>query len=652
MLTYRPDIDGLRAVAVLSVVLYHLDESLLTGGFVGVDVFFVISGYLITKLISNEYDKHNTFNFKRFYLRRVRRLFPALFATLLLCLLIGGILFSPAHLVALGKSTIAAILSISNVFFWSSTGYFDSQSQLKPLLHTWSLSVEEQFYLLWPALLIGLLSIKKTWLVPAFIVALGIASLILNIWVFSEQVALSEWFGSKDNQAIFDSHSTAFYWLPFRVFEFAIGAILVWLPRVNAQSFRLVAEASFALGLCLIAYSVTQITEETPFPSTTALWPCMGAGLVIWAGPKHRLAQLLSNRVAVAIGLISYSLYLVHWPIIVFYGYAKGGEFNLLEMVAIVTASLIIAALFYQFIEQPFRKPLVKKPDSHAQPNKPFLLGSATAAITLIGIAAHAAASGGWLQRYPEDMLAQLRYQPGDYTEYFWHELYTRETGFSNTGAPKVLVIGDSMAADFVNVLAEGGLDQQIDVATIAIADNCKAVFPLTDNQYQLLFGGAAETCKKQHAKVLENTKLLNQANTIVLASYWWELHWLNYVPSTAQYLRKNTNAKIMVLGLKNQNSDGIWFLNKHIFKPNIADIKTPMNAQAATVNQVLSSRQNNDYTYFDLLDLFCEAGQCQRVTDDGYVIIFDQAHLSKHGAKMLGMRARNSHWFKLLKER
>jgi len=197
MLKYRPDIDGLRAIAVGSVVLYHLDESLVSGGFVGVDIFFVISGYLITKLIIGELESTDRFSFKNFYVRRVRRLFPALFVTALACLITSCFLFSPAHLIELGKSLIASIFSVSNIFFWSVAGYFDSDSTLKPLLHTWSLSVEEQFYLLWPATLVGLYSLKRPRLIPVFIIVVGSVSWALNEIVFSEQAVINFGFSSS-----------------------------------------------------------------------------------------------------------------------------------------------------------------------------------------------------------------------------------------------------------------------------------------------------------------------------------------------------------------------------------------------------------------------------------------------------------------------
>ena len=644
MLTYRPDIDGLRAIAVLSVVIYHLDESLLSGGFVGVDIFFVISGYLITKLIAKELQQTGQFSYKNFYIRRVRRLFPALFATLALSGLAAAWLLSPAHLVEFAESSIAAIFSVSNIYFWNAVDYFDSESQLKPLLHTWSLSVEEQFYLIWPALLAALFAVRRSWVIPTFIVGMGVASLVLNIMVFANQSEIAAWFGSENNQSTFSAQATAFYWLPFRVYEFAIGALLVFLPPLAPRARYLANELCFIVGLGMVLYSVIFLNSKLDFPSTAALWPCVGAALMMIAGPQHRLAWIVSNRAAVGVGLSSYSLYLVHWPIIVFFKYQNYSDPTPLEQVGIAAASVLIAALFYKFVEQPFRKPQ----NSKQRPHRKFLLASAFAALALVCVNLHASWSGGWLSRYPKDVIAQLSYKKGDYSEYFWRSFFSLEKEFADTGKAKVVVIGDSMAADFVNVLVEGGHQNSLDLVTIPIGDNCKVAFPLSNEQYSTLFGGAADLCRQQHEKVLTNTKLLEQADTIVLASYWFENHWQPYVQSTVDYLAGVTDARILVSGLKDQVSNGIWFINKHAFAPGVHTLRTPASPHVLHVNRRLQASAQN-YVYFDLLDRFCNEEGCQRVTQDGYAIIFDQSHFSEWGARFVGQKITDTDWFKLL---
>lgn len=638
MLKYRPDIDGLRAIAVVSVVLYHLKESLLPGGFVGVDIFFVISGYLITKLIFSELSNNDSFSFKRFYLRRVRRLFPALFATLLFSVALAYYLFSPAHLTEFAQSLIASVFSVSNIFFWHLSDYFDSESTLKPLLHTWSLSVEEQFYFIWPAILVGLFSLKRKPLIPIFIIAMGVASLALNLVAFSQHPVLSNQF------SLADVKSAAFYWLPFRVFEFSIGAILVW---VNLAPRKIVSEAIFAIGLTMVVAAVFALNSKMNFPSTAALLPCIGAALMIISGPSHRLAWLVSNRVIVAIGLISYSLYLIHWPLIVFYKYAIGREFDNAEMAGLLVLAVILASLMYRFIEQPFRKP-----KTHGKaPNRKFLVGAASASLLTIMISANAITSKGWLWRYPADMVAQLSYEPGDYTDFFWANINRLESGFNNNGKPKVLIIGDSMAADLVNVLVAADASEQLDIATVAIKENCKSFFGLNDTQYEVVYGGGGKTCRREHARILAKKDLLEGADTIILASYFWNLNRLNYISVSASHVKSLSNAEVMVLGSKTQMNNGIWFLHKNAFSPQGHLLRTPPNPKTAVINNILR-KSADSYTYFDLLDLFCDQQGCQRLTKDGFAIIFDDSHVSEQGAKFLAQNVKTTDWFKQLKKR
>ncbi|RBP51112.1 acyltransferase family protein [Arenicella xantha] len=658
MLKYRPDIDGLRAIAVASVVLFHLQESLLPGGFVGVDIFFVISGYLITKLIYSELSETGQFSFKRFYIRRVRRLFPALFSIFLLCLVLAYLLFSPSYLVEFAQSLITAFFSVSNIFFWSISDYFNSDSSVKPLLHTWSLSVEEQFYLLWPATLVGLFALNKKPLIPAFIVLVGVASLLLNLEAFSDDSIIMPWIATQNDPISNNVASTAFYWLPFRVFEFSIGAILVWLAQPKRQW---LAECAFAAGLSMILLSIFALDSEINFPSTAALIPTIGAALMIFSGGGHRLSWLVSNRLMVRLGLISYSLYLIHWPLIVFYKYSIGRAFWFSEIVLLTVISLIVASLMYRFIEQPFRKPNIEKESiekastgkkaTAASPNRRFLIGSACATLITIAISANAISSHGWLWRYPPDVVAQLSYQKGDYTEFFWADIKRLEAGFQNNDKPKVLIIGDSMAANLVNVLVAANASEQLDMATIMISHNCKTLFGFTDNQYLRIYRGAATKCQREHDRVLAKTALLENADTIVLASHLWNFNKAESIPGTVAHLKTLSDAKVMVLGLKVQRDNGIVFLSKHAFSPQVHTLRTLPHPKTVEINDVLKS-QANDYIYFDLLDGFCNEQGCQRVTKDGYAIIFDESHLSENGAKLLAQNIHTTDWFKHLLER
>jgi peptidoglycan/LPS O-acetylase OafA/YrhL len=296
-LKYRPDIDGLRAVAVLSVLAFHIRLRGIQGGFVGVDVFFVISGYLISSIVFSEIAE-SRYSVIGFYERRIRRIFPALFAMLAVFSVFAVIYLLPAELVAYGKSTLAATASASNFYFWRHSGYFDSPTSY-PLLHTWSLAVEEQFYILFPLFLLLVRKFFPTRLRPSVIV-LFCASLVASAVV------------------VFRYRETAFYMPYTRAWELLLGTILSlgMLPRLPRAWQRNLATLA---GIGLIAFSILFYTERMLFPGLSALAPCVGSALIIGAGESGSslIGKILSWRPIVFIGLISYSLYLWHWPVIV-----------------------------------------------------------------------------------------------------------------------------------------------------------------------------------------------------------------------------------------------------------------------------------------------------------------------------------------------
>lgn len=332
--SYRPDIDGLRAIAVLSVILFHADISYISGGFVGVDIFFVISGFLITQLVLTDVLQGN-FSFKSFYIRRARRLLPAFFFVLALVSVGAFLLLSPRHFIKYGESLLASLFSVSNIYFWKQSGYFDTESIFKPLLHVWSLSVEEQFYLVWP-LLITLLALQKKMLGLLSVALIASTSLLISRAYLSEP-------------------STIFYLTPFRVLEFCVGGLIIWMSPLN-QGMRFQREFVALLGLLMILYSVFAYSGSTQFPYVAALIPCVGTAFIIYA-KQSTIGSFLGNPVLVFVGRISYSLYLVHWPIFVFYKYWKfEAAISGFEVFALLAFSLGLATLIYYFIEEPFRR--------------------------------------------------------------------------------------------------------------------------------------------------------------------------------------------------------------------------------------------------------------------------------------------------------
>jgi peptidoglycan/LPS O-acetylase OafA/YrhL len=363
-LNYRPDIDGLRAVAVLSVLSFHAGLPFVPGGYVGVDVFFVISGFLITSIIAREIDG-GTFSFARFYARRARRILPALCVVVLATAIASTWLLLPSALAAFGRSVASVALSASNILFWYEDGYFATSSEYKPLLHTWSLSLEEQFYLLHPVLLVVAHRIRPK--ARVFFIAAPLAA----------SLGLSAWCTGR-----FDF---AYYLLPARAWELLLGALVAVLPNLRLGS-RIVRDGVGAVGLLLIAFSAVMFTNKTEFPGVAALLPCLGAALLIGAGGSgtHLAGRLLSLSPFVRVGKLSYSLYLWHWPLLVLPKYYLVRPLTLAESLLALAVALLLAELSVHFVEAPFRR--AGGGTSARSPTRPLVASACTlAAIACAG---------------------------------------------------------------------------------------------------------------------------------------------------------------------------------------------------------------------------------------------------------------------------
>jgi len=338
---FRNEIAGLRAVAVISVVLFHLKVGGFQGGFVGVDVFFVISGYLITRNILRDLST-NRFSLIQFYAGRARRILPALIFTVAFTYLLGALWCSPLMFLDLAKECTHALLSIANIQYWrESHQYFAPNSDELALLHCWSLSLEEQFYLIWPLLIVVAQRMGR----PFQVIAVA---------------ALASWLGSL---MVSESDPlAAFFLMPFRICEFGIGALVLWLES-NVRLQDSIAEALSAGGIICIVASVVLFDADMPHLETAVLVPCVAAAATIWAGDKTRFSGIITHPAMRAIGAISYSLYLCHWPIIFFARFIFGEAANAIPgIIAQSAAMLAVAALMYAFIERRFIRSLSLEP--------------------------------------------------------------------------------------------------------------------------------------------------------------------------------------------------------------------------------------------------------------------------------------------------
>ena len=500
VITYRRDIDGLRALAVIPVVLAHAGFAGTPGGFVGVDIFFVISGFLITNILAREIGE-GRFSLLGFYERRARRILPALIAVLAACFAVGWLILLPDEYANLAKSAAATTLFSSNFWFlYASVDYFGEGMLKEPLMHTWSLAVEEQFYLFFPLLLMLLArSPRRVW---CWVVgAISLASLALSIALTSSDPTWN------------------FYLLPTRAWELGLGAMIaLGLPPVVKS--RGVAEAAGAIGLLLIIGSVVLIDESTPFPGLAALPPCLGAAAIIWAGQNRQTVSgtLLSGKVLVWFGLISYSLYLWHWPVLVAARLIGGSDILPPAIAAgCVALSVVLGWASWRFIERPFRN----SKSGQWQPRW-RIFAAATAAMALVlAVSAVSFLAKGWPSRVPQQAYAQFIEVEGE------PELAKKcmnwkldnpqpcSFGAQKSGPPDYVFWGDSHAGAILD-----GFDQRFaEQGQSAVAHTYSGCGPLPSITY--ISPIIAADCDRAKAHTLAQIDTRYSGATIVLVARW-----------------------------------------------------------------------------------------------------------------------------------
>ena len=431
---YRAEIDGLRAVAVLPVILFHAGFQQFSGGYVGVDVFFVISGYLITSIILVE-KQAGTFSLINFYERRMRRILPALFFVMLACIPFAWLWLTPNNFRYFSQSVLSVTVFLSNVYFWLRSGYFDLASEFKPLLHTWSLAVEEQYYLVFPLFILLMWKLGRGWIFGLLVI------------FFAGSLALAEW-------SAYNNTSANFYLAPMRAWELALGSFTAlyftgrWFPSISDSTHQILS----GTGILLIAFAVFTFTKNTPFPGLYALVPTVGTVLVIlFTTPKTIVGAILGSKILVGIGLISYSAYLWHQPLLAFARNRLGTGLSLEILMGLCLATMGLAYLSWRFIEQPFRSR-----DRIARKQLFILAFCSTVAFGLFGAAIHLQTIAtiaalqlkeGWvfkidyrsIQKKTASVITPLAKQ--DINETFPAE---------SADKIKILILGDSIADDLV----------------------------------------------------------------------------------------------------------------------------------------------------------------------------------------------------------
>jgi peptidoglycan/LPS O-acetylase OafA/YrhL len=635
--SYRPDIDGLRAIAVLCVVLYHAFPRKLPGGFTGVDIFFVISGFLITGLVYADL-RRQRFTLRKFYIRRFRRIFPALITVLLAALIYGWFALAPDQYRELGRQAAAGAGFGANILFWHESGYFDVGSIDKPLLHLWSLGVEEQFYLAWPIIMVLAYRVSRRLLAVAF--GISVASLVASL-------------------LLTHSHASAAFYLPMtRFWELLLGAMLALLARVplvsargSGQTSGVGKEVLACAGLLLIAAGLIFITPSSIFPGWWALAPTIGTALAI-ASPNAWLnRKVLSHPLAVGIGLISYPLYLWHWVLLSFAHTANyGDELSRPARLILISTAFLLAWATYKLVETPIRF----GPNRALMP-RGLIAGIATCLV--LGLAVVVTDGGAF--RYPAQIrpLAAADY---DRDKYYYTDIAYRGACFidaagtiddiapqcvdaPNGAAPLVALWGDSHAASLYP-----GLRARADVDGFRLAQfTASACPPVTGVR-----NASRPKCAAFNESVVQRLRLLKPDIAIL------EAHWALYhndggdafdAAALERTIRELTQAgipRVVVMGslpswkIRQPRVSFVLWRQQH-FVPMRSD--QLLDAHALTADRwIRNAVAGTGALFVSPLALLCDEGGCLLSTDPKIPtpVAWDTDHLSVAGSRLLADRS------------
>ena len=601
---YRPDIDGLRAIAVMLVVIFHAFPEAMPGGFIGVDIFFVISGFLITGIIVRELDQKR-FSLLAFYNRRIRRIFPALIVVLCVTLVLGWLWMLPAAYAQLSSDVFASAAFFANIALLLQSGYFDIESAKKPLLHLWSLGIEEQFYLIWPLLLMLVARLRLGMLTA--VSAVGIASFVLNV-------------------ALIGSNPVATFYLPFtRAWELLAGAALAcgWnqISQTSAASNR---RALF--GVLLIATAAAVLDTKSAFPGWWAMLPVAGAALLLSAPAAWFCQALLASPPMVWVGLISYPLYLWHWPLLVFCGIIKFAPLTLLERGLVVGLSFALAWATYRFVEIPFR---------FGRPS-PLKILSLCSGMVLIAVAGGVVVEGrGFDFRLPPE-IRELAHVPTQSSKWRFHECLldlSRETSFADSCVdrnrrPLILVWGDSTAGALLPGLRKAQETRAFGIAQLT-SSSC---VPALDTDV-----AGVPNCRAINDKVLAIARAIRP--DIVLLHSTWD-RYLDGVAAMVAALKKQTNARVVVLGSVPWWKRGLpnevlrYFMLHHSLIPE-RSTRAEADRSGETLREKLVPLGAE---YISVWDAMCDADGClTRIGEAASdITASDQVHLTEKGSVFL----------------
>jgi peptidoglycan/LPS O-acetylase OafA/YrhL len=635
-LQYRREIDGLRAVAVLPVILFHAGFDVFSGGFVGVDVFFVISGFLITSILIDELERDD-FSIARFYERRARRILPALFVVLLACIPFAWMWMLPAEFKTFSNTLVSVVLFVSNIRLWQQSGYFDTAAELKPLLHTWSLAVEEQYYLLFPLLLLLLWRLGRNrafWLVAA----IAFVSFLLSEYGWRHHP------------------SANFFLAPTRAWELLAGSICAFLTVDRTPG---ASNLLSATGLALIAFSIFYYDSSTPFPSVYALAPVVGTALVLlYARGATLVARLLSTAPVVGIGLISYSAYLWHQPLFAFARIRSLTEPSPAMMAGLAVASLLLAIITWKYVEQPFRK----RSGRVLPTRKGIFVASAAAGSFLILFGISGCLSNGFPKRFIDEhafLGERLAVNFGLHQD--CEGEFNKSPNCYTSKSPEVLLWGDSFAMHLMQGLVASEEKLAIQQHTKSACSPVLGIAPV-NQEFRLSW---AKECIEFNGLVLEWLKQNPSVKVVVLSSRFTPiLDWgfvdergrrypkggtsiaLEKLAATIDEVRSH-GAKVVVVSPPPSDGRNIGECLKKSILWAHAESFCDFKFEESNSSYEFLKRASEVVPIYWIHENICPGGNCGTMRD-GLILYRDAGHLSKEGSAYLG---RENLWSKTWRE-
>ncbi len=594
---YKKNIDGLRGISVLAVIFFHLEPQLFPGGFIGVDIFFVISGYLISKIICEQIDKKE-FKIINFITSRSRRILPMLFFILLVFFPLLFFLL-PAKMISISESILSSIFFVSNILFYLESGYFGEAVNLKPYIHLWSLSVEEQFYIIFP--IFCLLFYKKKF----FLVSLIILFLI--------SFFLANFFGPKFPNA-------NFFLTPTRIWELIAGILFMFFEKKKINFSKSIENIICSISLIIIFISFKYLNNLDQIPNIKLLPAIIGTGLlIIYGGSSSFIKKILCNKLLVFVGLISYSLYMLHQPILSFNKNLNFFEETIFFKISFLILLLLFSATTWKFVEQPFR-------DNKKISNKKFFYLISIIGLFIITINLVILITSGFVNKFDKKdrYLALLNpLNEGRYVSKKFNAL--SYNNFKEFDKKNIYILGDSHAQDFINMVYENNFFNGFDVKTYSFHVECYLKFLEENNETNLK---KLKKCKKN---IPED---IIYADTIFLVNVWepWITTYLKEIFENRIF----KNKKIFLIGTKNFG------------KINIKDLLKKTNDERLNYRFKLPYKfielenkiklSNSNIFYISPYNLYCDKNySCTIFTDKNELISYDGGHLTKAGAKFLG---------------